>query len=79
VQYALFLDNATTIAKVGYFLDQHRERLMVEDSHLQALKSHRPAQPHYMDRSNPGGGRLESDWNLIVPVYIAERAWEEAR
>jgi predicted transcriptional regulator of viral defense system len=35
LEYALLLNNATTIAKVGYFLDQHRERLMVEDGHLE--------------------------------------------
>ncbi len=79
VEYALLLDNATTVAKVGYFLDQHRERLMVEDRHLEALKSRRPARPHYLDRKGPSKGRLAGDWNLIVPSYIAEHAWEEDR
>lgn len=79
VQYALLLDNATTIAKVGYFLDQHRERLMVEDSHLDVLKSHRPKQPHYMDRNAPGQSQLEDEWNLVVPAYVAEHRWEEVR
>jgi predicted transcriptional regulator of viral defense system len=77
VEYALLLENATTIAKVGYFLDQHRERLMVEDSHLDPLKRHRPKQPHYMDRKEPGQSKLRGEWNLIVPAHIAERAWEE--
>ena len=34
IEYALFLDNSTTIAKVGYFLEQHRESLMVEDAEI---------------------------------------------
>jgi len=77
VEYALLLGNATTVAKVGYFLDQHRQTLMVEDVHLEPLRSHRPKRPHYMDRSRRGNGRLVSEWNLVVPVYVAERSWEE--
>ena len=79
VQYALLLANATTIAKVGYFLDRHREPLMVEENHLNRLKRHRPKQPHYMDRNDPAEGRLECEWNLIVPTYVAQRAWGEVR
>ena len=30
LEYALLLENATTAAKVGFFLEQHREPLMVE-------------------------------------------------
>ncbi|MBI4290573.1 MAG: type IV toxin-antitoxin system AbiEi family antitoxin domain-containing protein, partial [Betaproteobacteria bacterium] len=42
VQYALLLENATTAAKVGFFLDQHKEHLMVEQSHLDRLRARRP-------------------------------------
>jgi predicted transcriptional regulator of viral defense system len=77
VEYALLLGNATTVAKAGYFLDQHRQALMVEDVHLEPLRSRRPKRPHYMDRSRRGNGRLVSEWNLVVPVYVAERSWEE--
>ena len=31
IEYAS-LDNATTVAKVGFFLEQHRETLMVEEA-----------------------------------------------
>ena len=79
VEYALLLGNATTVAKVGYFLDQHHERLMVEDAHIETLKRHRPKQPHYMDRNHPAQGRLEGEWNLVVPAHVAEHAWEEVR
>ena len=44
VAHALLLDNATTAARVGFFLDQHRETLMVEDHHLRALEQCRPRQ-----------------------------------
>ncbi|MCK5804095.1 MAG: type IV toxin-antitoxin system AbiEi family antitoxin domain-containing protein [Lentisphaeria bacterium] len=74
VNYALLLGNATTAARVGFFLEQHREQLMVDDSQLDRLKETRPRQPHYM---KPGTtGRLAADWNLIVPENILARVWE---
>jgi predicted transcriptional regulator of viral defense system len=77
VGYALLLGNATTTAKAGYFLDQHRERLMVTEAHLDPLRKHLPKQPHYLERGRRSEGRLVSEWNLVVPVHVAERAWEE--
>lgn len=78
VEYALLLGNATTTAKVGYYLQTHRGPLMVTDEHLARLRKHRPRAPHYLDRDAGGATRLASEWNLVVPVEIAERAWEES-
>ena len=77
VEYALLLGNATTIAKVGFYLEQHRESLMVEESHLKPLHDHRPRQPHYLDSSHRKSGKLVADWNLVVPVDLFERTWGE--
>jgi len=77
VDYALLLGNATTGAKVGFFLEQHREPLMVEDRHLKALNDLRPRQPHYLDRTRRKSGRFMSKWNLVVPREVSERAWGE--
>ena len=77
VEYALLLDNSTTASKVGYFLDQHREDLMVDDRYLGALRDRRPQQPHYLDRNRRGPGSLVADWNLVVPMEVAERSWAE--
>lgn len=77
VEYALLLGNATTGAKVGFFLEQHRGALMVEDCHLKALHDLRPRQPHYLDRAKRTSGRLVSEWNLVVPREVLERAWGE--
>ncbi len=77
VEYALLLNNSTTIAKVGFFLDQHREKVFVQDHHLKSLQEHRPSKPHYLERANRKGGRLVHDWNLVVPVQVIERSWEE--
>ncbi len=75
VDYATLLGNRTTAAKVGYYLQQHAETLMVEEQHLGPLRKLRPRQPHYMERAK--SGKLVSDWNLIVPRSLAERSWEE--
>ncbi|MCX5859550.1 MAG: type IV toxin-antitoxin system AbiEi family antitoxin domain-containing protein [Proteobacteria bacterium] len=77
VEYALLLGNATTGAKVGFFLGQHRDPLMIEDRHLKALHDLRPRQPHYLDRAKRKSGRLVSEWNLIVPREVFARAWGE--
>ena len=77
VEYALLLENATTAAKVGFFLEQHRETLMVEESHLNPLRELRPKQPHYLDRAHRKGGRLVKGWNLLVPEAVLLRAWAE--
>ena len=77
VEYTLLLDNSTTASKVGFFLDQHRESLMVDERHLQPLREMRPRQPHYLDRNRRGSGNLETAWNLVIPSEVAERSWAE--
>ena len=37
IEYALLLGNATTIAKVGFFLEQHQEQFKVTENHLAKL------------------------------------------
>jgi predicted transcriptional regulator of viral defense system len=75
VEYTLLLDNSTTAAKVGYYLEQHAKTLMVEESHLQPLREKRPKQPHYLERGK--SGKLLSEWNLVVPASLVERSWED--
>lgn len=69
------LDNATTAALVGFFLEQHQEALGVCETTLVALEGLRPQGRHYLDRNL--SGRLAKRWNLIVPDLIRERRWEE--
>ena len=75
VEYVRLLDNATTAAKVGYYLQRHAGALMVEERHLNPLRELRPKQPHYLYRGT--SGKLVSDWNLVVPTSLARRTWEE--
>lgn len=77
IEYCLLLENATTASKVGFYLEQHREDLMVEERHLKKLRLNRPRQPHYLDRSKRDPGKLFEDWNLVVPMEVVERTWSE--
>lgn len=76
IDYAIKLGTARTIARVGVFLDQHREPLFVADEHLQLLQRHRPNRPLYFDASQEKG-RLDPRWNVIVPHRILEQTWDE--
>lgn len=77
IDYTTILSNATTASKVGYYLQEHRGTLMVNESHLKELRRLRPRSPHYMDRSNVQDAHLVAEWNLIVPRDVHERVWEE--
>jgi predicted transcriptional regulator of viral defense system len=75
LEYVLLHKNATCAAKVGFYLDQHRKALMVEDRHLKALRDLRPRQPHYLERAKRESGRFVPAWNLVAPREVVEQAW----
>jgi predicted transcriptional regulator of viral defense system len=75
VAYVRLLKNATTTARVGFFLEQHATNLQVDEAHLRPLRRLRPAQPRYMDRNR--GGKWVATWNLMVPAAVFDRSWEE--
>jgi predicted transcriptional regulator of viral defense system len=75
--YLFKLDSAVTVAKVGFYLEQHREELMVEDHHLDRLCERRPRRPMYLERGKREPGKLLSRWNLIVPERVRNRTWAE--
>jgi len=77
VDYALRLGAALTIARVGFFLEQHRAELMVELRHLEALRARAPKRRQYFERRQRKGGKLVHRWNLIVPDEVRERSWAE--
>lgn len=72
VLYAIRLGCALTAARVGFFLEQHREELDVAGRYLDALRRHAPRQPLYLDQHREPG-RLVSGWNLVVPVRLFSR------
>ena len=63
--------SALASARLGLFLEQHRERLFVEQRHRAVLREQVPNQARYLDRTRTPG-RLVKPWNLVVPEY--ERA-----
>jgi predicted transcriptional regulator of viral defense system len=75
--YVLALDSAVAVAKVGFYLEQHREQLMVEDRHLERLRPRAPAQPVYLERGKRESGRLQAGWNLVVPERVLMRTWAD--
>jgi len=77
IEYVLLLENATTAAKVGFFLEQLSEDLMIDDVHLKQLQRLRPRQPHYIERGKRKGGRWMKKWNLMVPDEILHQSWGE--
>ena len=76
VAHALRRSSALVAARVGLFLDVHRDELFAEDRHLEPLREHLPKQPLYLDRRREPG-RLVKAWNLVVPERVLERAWAE--
>jgi predicted transcriptional regulator of viral defense system len=79
VTYALALGNATTIAKVGFFLERHGEQFAVGSGVLERLRTHVPRGLHYADRGRASAGRLVEQWHLIMPVAVLDKDWEEDR
>ena len=77
IKYVQLLDNATTAAKVGFFLEQHKDQLMVGEKYFNALKKLCPKSPHYLDLRKKKDSRLVKEWNLIVPEEILQKTWEE--
>jgi predicted transcriptional regulator of viral defense system len=76
IDYARKLGSAVTCARVGFFLEQHGEALMVEDMHLARLKELSPREPRYFD-SKRLPGKFVHAWNLVIPEQVLRRAWGE--
>jgi hypothetical protein len=76
LEYVKLLDNSTTAACVGFFLEQNKDRLLVGDKYFDALRKLYPKQPHYFD-SRQKQGKLLREWNLLVPEEILNKSWDE--
>lgn len=76
IEYAMLLDSANTNARLGFFLEQHKEKFSVKKSQLDILRKHKPSAPRKMSGSVQDG-IVVPDWNLIVPAEVFNRSWEE--
>ncbi len=77
LEYAFLLGNATTIAKLGFFLETYRQILFIPDRALEQLYQQRPKKPHYLERTKETSQKLIAKWNIIVPTSLVNRQWEE--
>ncbi len=77
INYAVRLGNATTIAKVGFFLEQHQEQFSVKEEQLNQLAHHKPKSRHYMEKAHKGPVKSLQRWNLVVPLAVINKIWEE--
>lgn len=75
--YSALLDNAVTVARVGYWLEQNADRLRVKALELDFLRERRPKTSTYMFRDKRDG-KLVKSWNLIVPEEVLTLSWEES-
>jgi predicted transcriptional regulator of viral defense system len=75
--YAKLLNNATTYARVAFFLDQHRDTFSLSEKDLAIFDTLVPKSPHYLDLHNKEPNQLIARWNLIVPKSLLQRTWEE--
>lgn len=76
VKYATLLNSSTIIAKLGLFLEQHQEHFRVPEAILAYLEANKPNGNHYLERSKRETGKCLQRWNLVVPHYILQRAWQ---
>ena len=64
-------------AKVGFFLDQHRELWGIAASDLDQFRPPIfPGRPYHLDPGDVPRPCFVEDWNLVVPVTVVERQWE---
>jgi len=63
-------------ARVGFFLEQHREQFYVDKELLEKLHKEQPSSIVYFDPKRRKG-KFVKYWNLIVPEKIILREWEE--
>jgi len=71
--YVRILESRVLAAKVGFFLERHKEELAVPDALLGRLRDLTPRVPVYMERGR--SGRAVSGWNLLAPVALLEGDW----
>jgi predicted transcriptional regulator of viral defense system len=75
--YVMLLNNATLCAKLGFFLEQHKALFNVDNLLLSLLEEKKPKGIHFLERNKRDVGKYIKRWNLVVPAYIIEQAWEE--
>jgi predicted transcriptional regulator of viral defense system len=82
-EYCKLLGNSTVFARVGFYLEQHQQKLAITDIELENFAQFKPKSPHYLQRQDREKTKkkvstLLKKWNLVVPNKILEKSWEES-
>jgi predicted transcriptional regulator of viral defense system len=77
IEYVFLLNNATTIAKVGFYLSQRQKELKISSEILNKLHARCPRSPHYIDKIARINGKFINNWNIIVPQGLITKEWQE--
>ena len=77
IKYCLMFNNARLAAKVGYFLEQRKGAFAITDKQLRLLLTNRPRVPQYLSKKLQKNCCLVRKWNLMMPQYLLNKAWEE--
>lgn len=77
IEYVNLLNNATTTAKLGFFLEHFKEQFGVNESILKVLEAKKPDGIHYLERGKREPGKFLKRWNLVVPTHIIDHSWDE--
>lgn len=77
IRYCLMLDNRILAAKVGFFLEQRQGAFTISDDILKPLLEKKPLTPQSLVSHDRKGGQLVKKWNLILPLSVLKKSWEE--
>lgn len=77
IKYCLLLNNRILAAKVGFFLEQRQGAFSVSNDVLRPLMKKKPLTPQSLVAHEREGGQLVKKWNLILPLRILKKSWEE--
>lgn len=77
INYCLILNNRILAAKVGFFLEQRQGAFAVSDEMLKPLLEKKPSTPQSLVSHDREGGQLVKKWNLILPLHVLKKSWEE--
>lgn len=77
IRYCLLLNNRILAAKVGFFLEQRQGAFSVSSDVLQPLIEKKPLTPQSLLAHEREGGQLVKRWNLILPLRVLKKSWEE--
>jgi predicted transcriptional regulator of viral defense system len=77
IKYCLMIDNATLIAKVGYFLEQRQGAFAISEQELLPLLNRIPTRAQYIIDRHQEKCQLIPKWNIMVPISLINNTWEE--